>query len=99
MRGTVRDRGWGVAGREDLARRPAPLAQTHNGELAGGRAVEKMPHLLSGEGHHQAGSAPAGEPRKRRPPGAGPARPLTRSRALEALDTFGRTGVVTKILH
>ena len=71
----------------------------NNGGLGGGRAFEKTPHLFEGEPSYPADLVPAAQPRRRRPRGARPARPLTCSRELEALATFGRTGVVTKILH
>ena len=39
----------------------AQSAQTHNGGLGGGRAVEKMPHLLEGEPSHRADLVPAAQ--------------------------------------
>ena len=43
---------------------PAQFGQTHDHGLEGGRAVEGMPHLLSGGRGHQAGSAPRQERRR-----------------------------------
>ena len=61
MRGKVRERGWGGADRVPAPRRAAAIAQTHNGGLGGGRAVEKMPHLFEGGPRHRADSVPAAQ--------------------------------------
>ena len=56
---------------------PAQIGQTPDHGLGSGRAVGKMPHLFGVGPSHHADSAPAAQPRRQRPRGAGPARPLT----------------------
>ena len=61
-----------------LSVQPQSPKRTTVGWLArGGRAVEKMPHLLSAEPSHHADSAPAEEPTWGGPRGAWPDRRST----------------------